>query len=267
MESIESLHWPLAVLAKALHFKNLTSASAHVGLSQPQWSRLVSQLEKELNVTLLDRTARRKSGWTQTAFRLADIYGQSTRKLQDALHETLQAQVPKQVRIGSLEGLSFIGLNLAQAFLEKSQVKMVELDVFDQNDLEQKFLNGDLDLVLTSRIPGKQKFKHLFELGYQTFKSYSDPTKHLVRSPFEYGSRKATSTEKDRKVFISNSLALRKSWLETWGGEGDLPARVKKGGRATSDHVVLLIGHELFHESLWEFVGHHAERIIQDKSD
>jgi LysR family transcriptional regulator, transcriptional activator for aaeXAB operon len=79
MEKVEGLHWPLSVLARAVHYKNLTSASSHVGLSQPQLSRLVSQLEKELNVTLLDRSARRKSGWTPAAHRVAQIYAISSK--------------------------------------------------------------------------------------------------------------------------------------------------------------------------------------------
>jgi LysR family transcriptional regulator, transcriptional activator for aaeXAB operon len=74
------------------------------------------------------------------------------------------------VRVGTLEGLSFIALHMVKGLLENDKVKVVELDVFDQNELEQKFLNGDLDLILSSRTPGKQKFKHLLELGHQTFK-------------------------------------------------------------------------------------------------
>lgn len=265
MDQMETLHWPLSVLSRAVHFKNLTGASAHVGLSQPQLSRIVSQLEKEFNVTLLDRTARRKSGWTNTAFRLAEIYGQNSRKLQDALNEALAAQVPSQVRIGTLEGLSSIALNLAKSFLEDSKVHSVELDVFDQNELEQKFLNGDIDLMLSSRTPGKQKFKHVLELGQQTFKTFNDTDKVSVRSPYEHGSQKRKPEDRDRKLFISNSLALRKTWLETFGGVGDLPSKVKRGRGA--EHVVLLIGHELFHENLWDFVEKQAEKVIHTTID
>lgn len=267
MDSMEGLHWPLLVLSKAVHYKNLTSASAHVGLSQPQLSRLISQLEKEFNTTLLDRSARRKSGWTPTAFRLAEIYQQSTRKLQDSLLEALDSQMPSQIRIGTLEGLSFIAIQLAKSILDDSHVKIVELDVFDLNEIEQSFLNGDLDLIFTSRTPGKQKFKHVVELGQQTFKSYTDPKGAMIRSPFEFGTEKRKKTEIERKIFISNSLALRKSWIEHFGGEGDLPARVQKGGGANAEHQVLLIGQELFHEHLWALVEKQAQLVIQTKID
>ncbi len=255
MDSVESMHWPLSVLSRAIHFKNLTSASAHVGLSQPQLSRLVSQLEKEFNVTLLDRSARRKSGWTKAARRLAEIYSQNNRKLQDAIQQALDMQVPREVRIGTLEGLSPIALHVGHALLRQSKVSLVELDVYDQNDLEQKFLNNDLDLILSSRTPGKQKFKHVLEIGFQTFQIFKSKADTLVVSPYEFGIRKKKVTDRTPgpKTFISNSLALRRSWLDQFGGEGAIPSIVQKQNGAGS-LPVLLIGTELFHESLWAVV-------------
>ena len=261
MDSMDSLHWPLSVLSKAVHFKNLTSASAHVGLSQPQLSRLVSQLEKEFNITLLDRAARRKSGWTPTAFQLAEIYSKNSRRLQDALHEALEAQIPQHVRIGTLEGLSYIGINLSKVLFEKSKVEHVELDIYDQDGLEKRFLNGDLDLILTSRSPGKQKYKHIYELGYQNFKSVDTQTELAVLSPYEYQSLKRKNEEGER-MFISNSLAIRKTWLDKNGGVGKIPADVQRD-KAQTDHEVLLIGTELFHEALWDLVASHGTEIIK----
>ena len=222
MESMDSLHWPLSVLSKAVHFKNLTSASAHVGLSQPQLSRLVSQLEREFNITLLDRSARRKSGWTPTAFKLAEIYSKNTRRLQEAMSEALEAQIPTNLRIGTLEGLSFIGMNLSKILFEKSNVKSVELDIYDQDGLEKRFLNGDLDIILTSRSPGKQKYKHLLELGYQSFVNFDGNKELKVLSPHELHTSKKKLADGER-MFVSNSLVLRKNWLEKFGGAGVIP--------------------------------------------
>ncbi|MEK6555116.1 MAG: LysR family transcriptional regulator [Bdellovibrionota bacterium] len=261
---MEQLHWPLHVLSRAVHFKNLSGASAHVGLSQPQLSRLITQIEGELNVTLLDRTARRKSGWTPAAFRLAEVYQQSSRKLQAAIHELVETQMPSEIHIGLLEGLSPIALDLTRLLFENSNLHLIELNVFDQNDLEEKFLNGDLDLCLTSRPPSRQKFKHQIELGYQTFDIYknSDETQYFVQSPFEYGreKRKKSAAPSEQKYFISNSLALRKQWLTQFKGHGILPGSVKKKN-AKDLLPVVLIASELFNESLWKTVTQVCKRL------
>ena len=249
---MDGLHWPLSVLARAVHFKNLTSASAHVGLSQPQLSRLVQQLEKEFQVTLLDRSARRKSGWTQTAHKLAQVYSNNNRKLRDAVFETVEADTPKELRFGSLEGLSPIALHLAHAILEQSKSIIVELDVFDQADIEEKFLNGDLDIILTSRPPGKQKLKHREQLGHQSFDSIDKSETFSVMSPFEFGLKKR-KPEKDKKVFISNSLFLRREWLSKYGGQGDIPNKVHTQ-KLKNTMPVLLFGAELLNEGIWKIL-------------
>ena len=247
---METLHWPLSILTKAIHFKNLTGASAHVGLSQPQLSRLISQLEKELGVTLLDRSAKRKSGWTQTAYRIAEIYALQSRKLQNSLQEALVAQIPTQVNIGTLEGLSEFAFEIAHSFFESSDVKEIALDIYDQNVLEEKFFNGDLDLIFTSREPGKQKFRHVIELGFQSIDKISSGDKYSVLSTFEYGRLKK---KPDNKILISNSLSLRKHWLETYGGEGVVPSKVKKvAGKDLMPAII--VGGEMFNETLWSVV-------------
>lgn len=260
---MEQLHWPLHILSRAVHFKNLSGASAHVGLSQPQLSRLITQIESELNVVLLDRTARRKSGWTPAAFRLAEVYQQSSRKLQAAIYELVETQVPAEIHIGILEGLSPIALDLVELLFQNSNLNLIELNVFDQNDLEEKFLNGDLDLSLTSRPPSRQKLKHQIELGFQTFDHYGSPTSpYIVQSPFEFGreKKKKTAESNKQKHFISNSLALRRHWLIEHDGNGVIPGRVR---RAKSKELlpVVLIGSELFNEQLWKTVSDVAKKL------
>jgi hypothetical protein len=88
----------------------------------------------------------------------------------------------------------------------------------------------------------------------------------LVLSPYEHGSTKRKKPDAERKVFISNSLALRQKWLERFGGEGDLPSRVQKGQRG-GEHAVLLIGQELFHDQLWNVAQSHAQKIVAAKVD
>lgn len=264
MESMDGLHWPLSVLARAVHFKNLTSASAHVGLSQPQLSRLVQQLEKEFNITLLDRTARRKSGWTQTAHRLAQVYSSNNRKLKEAVFETIEADIPKELSFGTLEGLSTIALHLAKSVLAESRSVLVELDVFDQTDLEEKFINGDLDVILTSRNPGKQKLKHIHELGHQSFDNFDIGTEFDVMSPFEFGQKKR-KVESGKKVFISNSLSLRRQWFNKFGGQGDLPGKVQR--QKTSQSLpVLIVGGELLNEGIWQILVENSAAALKSEN-
>lgn len=261
MESMDGLHWPLSVLSRAVHFKNLTSASTHVGLSQPQLSRLVQQLEKEFSVTLLDRSARRKSGWTQTALKLAQVYSQNSRKLKDAVFETIEADTPKELRFGTLEGLSPIALHLTHTVLEQSKSALVELDVYDQTDLEEKFLNGDLDVILSSRSPGKQKLKHSLQIGHQIFDNFDKGNKYEVMSPFELGLKKRR-LEKDKKAFISNSLFLRRQWFLRYGGLGDLPGKVQT--QKTKETLpVLLVGAELLNEGIWKILSDQTSAALK----
>ncbi len=263
METMDGLHWPLSVLSRAVHFKNLTSASAHVGLSQPQLSRLVQQLEKEFKVTLLDRSARRKSGWTQTALKLAQVYSNNNRKLKEAVFETIEADTPKEIRFGTLEGISPIALHLTHSILVNSKSVIVELDVYDQTDLEEKFLNGDLDVILTSRPPGKQKLKHRAQIGHQSFDSFAEGEKFLVMSPFEFNMQKRKA-EKNKKVFVSNSLFLRRNWFSKYGGQGDLPGEVHNQ-KLKNSMPVLLFGAELLNEGIWKILTDESQNALKEK--
>lgn len=244
---MEQLHWPLTVLSKAVHFKNLTTASAHVGLSQPQLSRLISKIEKEYDIVLLDRTAKRKSGWTPAAHMLAETYILSSKKLKDSLAQILAEQLPSHITIGTLEGLSSVALKATHFLLVQSKVAEVEIDIYDQNDLEVKFLNGDIDLIFTSRNPNKQKYTKHVVLGYQSLDTIDKNKEFSVLSPYEYGVKKKKPTN---KILISNSLNLRKQWLETYGGEGIIPSDIKKN--AFRDMLpVSIIGHPTLNETIW----------------
>lgn len=247
---MDNLHWPLSVLSRAVHFKNLTGASVHVGLSQPQLSRLVSQLESEFSVTLLDRTAKRKSTWTEAALKLAEIYSQNSRKLQGQINEALVAQVPHNLNIGTLEGLSPLAIKASHALFQHKDVHSIELDVFDQNDLEKRFFNGDLDIIFTVQYPSKQKYKYAAEIGYQSLETIKSSSDYLVLSPYERGRLKKKPSG---KVFVSNSLMLRKTWLQEYGGQGTMPSTIQKGsGRNLVP--VLMIAPDHFNLSLWNLL-------------
>src|SRR4051794_20367369 len=101
---MDHLHSELSVLSRAVAFDNLSSAAGPVGLSQPQLSRIVSRIEQELGVVLLDRGAKRKSGWTPVAHRLAELFSKSTRHFQEQVQRMLQAAEPTEIRVAALEG-------------------------------------------------------------------------------------------------------------------------------------------------------------------
>src|SRR5690349_235854 len=93
----------LAVISRAVHFQNLTAASQHVGLSQPQLSRLVGQLEEGLGVVLLDRGVRRKTNWTPLAHRLAEVFDRAELGLEKGLRELLDDSISRELKAACLE--------------------------------------------------------------------------------------------------------------------------------------------------------------------
>lgn len=247
---VHPIYYELGVLAKAIHFKNLSAAALHVGLSQPQLSRIIAKIEEELKVVLLDRSAKRKSGWTPLAFQMASLFENSAKRLDAELQGVSNNQMVAELRIGALEGLSSFAVATTKSCFEKVAVKKITVDIFDLNEIEAHFLSGNLDLIFSVKTPGRQKFKHLYELGFQTLEKISTNKKYGVFSTFEFGkSNKKEHTDFDH-VLVSNSLALRKEWLNTVGGMGFLPTETKKA-KSKDNETVYLIGSELLSPILW----------------
>lgn len=248
---MQQLTYELSVLAKAVHFKNLSAAALHVGLSQPQLSRIIARIEDELKIVLLDRSAKRKSGWTSVAFQLAEIFEKSNRRLELELQSISNNQMVAELHIGTLEGLAPFALNTCRTCFEKVGVQKITLDIFDLNELEANFLSGNLDLILTSKSPGRQKFKYLLELGYQRLEQIETNKNFAILSTFEYGRANKKELEDVPHIFVSNSLAMRRAWFDQIGGTGHMPTEAKRG-RAKDAEPVLMIGSELLSPLLWE---------------
>src|SRR5262245_50077515 len=138
------IYYPLSVLARAVAFKNLSAASQHVGLSQPQLSRLVMKLESEVGLRLLDRSVKRKASWTADALHLAHAYEQNRRRLDRSILAMQENRRTRELHIGTLEGLIPAALHMTHRLLEEGELHLTSLDVFDRNELEAKFLAGDL---------------------------------------------------------------------------------------------------------------------------
>lgn len=248
---MQILFYELSVLAKAVQFKNLSAAAVHIGLSQPQLSRIIARIEEELKVVVLDRSAKRKSGWTPVAFELSNLFEASAQKFAAEIKSVSKNDQISELRIGTLEGLTSFALKVAERCFTKIEVKKIQLDIFDLNELDAHFLSGQLDLVLTSKQPGRQKFKYLEEIGFQTLQKYETSKKIGVFSHFEMGLENPKKQSQFKHVLVSNSLAVRKEWLEEIGGTGLLPTEAKRG-RATDKEPVLLIGSELLSPLVWK---------------
>ncbi len=254
---MDNLHWQLSVLSRAIHYKNLSGAAEHIGLSQPQLSRIISRIEGELGVVLLDRSVRRKSGWTPVAFKVAEIYLQSSRKLSSSLQQLQAEDQISQLNVGCLEGMLNLGAHFCQQLFDHSVIQTFELDVYDLSELETRFEKNELDMIFTFREPGKQKYKFVRNLGYQTFKKFdSKTTQTRVMSPFEFAkfiNRKKLEKDKEARFILSNSLAVRKLWVEKYGGIADFPSDVySKKTDAEDEQPVFLIANEFLNNRLWE---------------
>ncbi len=248
---IQNLTYELSVLAKAVQHKNLSAAAVHVGLSQPQLSRLIAKIEAELNIVLLDRSARRKSGWTPIAHDLAMTFTKGIGRLQNEIMSLAQDSEATELRIGTLEGLSPIATQFVQQCFENYGIRTVFLDVLDFRDLDSQFLSGNLDLIFTVRSPSKQKFAHQLEVGYQQMEKISTNKDIHVYSPFEFSGVDKKILEPVKNIFVSNSLALRSQWLHNLGGTGIIPIDAKKG-RGKGYFSIYLLGSDLLSPKLWE---------------
>jgi molybdenum-dependent DNA-binding transcriptional regulator ModE len=251
---MDSLHWQLSILAKAIHYKNLSGAAAHIGLSQPQLSRIISKLEGEMNVVLLDRTVRRKSGWTPVARKIAETYSRSSRKLTQTLSQLASDDQVSQLTVGTLEGLTDLASRVCRQLFEQTKVHIIEVDVFDLSELEERFERDELDLIFTAREPGRQKHKNARILGYQTFEKREGNVELKALSPFEFSSqagvRRAARTS---RILLSNSLALRRIWVEEFGASGRFPSDVRRKKTGDESEVpVYLIGSDVLNPAIWQ---------------
>jgi DNA-binding transcriptional LysR family regulator len=247
---IQDLTYELSILVKAVQHKNLSAAAVHVGLSQPQLSRLVAKIEAELNVILLDRSARRKSGWTQVAQDLSLTFNKGIGRLQDEILSITKRSEATELHIGTLEGLSDLANQFAQQCFESFDIRTVYLDVLDFRELDSEFLSGNLDLIFTVRPPSQQKYHHQLEVGYQQMEKISTNPEVLIFSPFEYVGADKKTIAQDKRVLITNSLAMRRHWLHEIGGTGILPIDAKKG-RGKGYYSVFLIASDLLSPKLW----------------
>ncbi|MDR3608316.1 MAG: LysR family transcriptional regulator [Oligoflexia bacterium] len=259
--SLEDLSWELSVLSRAVVYRNLSGAAQNIGLSQPQLSRILHRLEAEFESILLDRSSRRKAAWTPLAHQIAEAYLKSVRSLNGQVLKLLEGTEPKLIHIGTLEGLVPVALRFGHHILTETTVQMLDLDVFDLNVLEEKFFQGDLDVIFTAREPGRKKYGYTRLLGYQTLQwhAFKNESEFSVMSSYEYAvkSNRAAKTETSQpRTLISNSLLVRRHWLEEYGGSGTTPSElhVRKQSPKSGDHEeeVYLFGQDSLSVGFWK---------------
>lgn len=259
---LESLFWDLSVLSRAVVFSNLSSASRHIGLSQPQLSRIIKKIEDDLGVQLLDREAKRKSAWTRTALELAEQFSRGTRDLTRKIETTVKQVHLTEIRIATLEGLSSLAVGLAHRLLESDSFQRVDVDVHDIGDLEDHFLRGHYEVIFSFREPGNRKFRYIENLGFQQMEFVETSKRVFVGSHFEARSFEIkTKKPKHQKFVISNSLLVRREWLEKWGGHGNLPSKMHpKRQECEREKLVMMVGMDDLPKSLWDIILSNSRR-------
>ncbi len=247
---MQQIYYELSVLAKAVHFKNLSGAALHVGLSQPQLSRIIAKIEDELKIVLLDRSAKRKSGWTPVAFQLSQMFEKSIKRLETELHTLSQNELIGEIHIGTLEGMADFAVSTCKHCFDHIGVPKIYIEIYDLNELEAHFLSGDLDLIFTSKTPGRQKFKYLHELGFQVLEKVQTNKDYALLSSFEYGRSHKKDFDDFKHVLVTNSLSIRRNWFDTYGGTGFMPTEAKRG-KSKEHEPVYMIGSEILNPTLW----------------
>ncbi len=254
---MDILHNEMQVLARAIHYPNLSVAAQNIGLSQPQLSRTIKKLEESLDLTLLDRSAKRKSGWLPMAFQLAEVFQQTVRKMTHDLESLQMGQTLTHLRVGALEGLSDFATRFCDRLFQNLKIAVVELDIFDITELETLFNSEKFDVIFTFREIGKKKYRYSVILGYQDL-TRKGSGKIEVVSPFEYEKSFSRPKQRAKKQFlISNSLTVRKGWIENQNGVGVIPSAVKppKSNYAKTEAPVMVIGSELLTPTQWEKIS------------
>jgi hypothetical protein len=256
---MEHLNWELSVLSQSVAYNNLSGASQHVGLSQPQLSRIVKRLEDNWNLVLLDRTAKRKATWTSAAYRLAKLYTEADRQLNQEIQKISNQNIPDHIRVGTLEGLFPVAGNFLKHIEQNfADIQIFEMDIHDLDILEERFFKGRFDFIFTVRTPGRKKFSFVKELGFQMMKTIkeepSEEKKIKVLSSFEYETRKFSSKKRDSgRMFVSNSLSARRWWVDHFGGDARFPSEILANEPKSGEVLKpLLVGAETMLPDFWK---------------
>ncbi len=258
-----TLAWELSVLERSVKFPTLSVASEHIGISQPQISRIIKKLEDELEVTLLERSSKRQTHWTPSAQKMADEFHKTRQNFRNMLYKNFRPDELFELKIGCLEGLSPLAVHFTKDLFAEDFCSHIELHVFDLSELTDHFHKGDLNIIFSSRSLGKtnQSVKRI--IGYQNLAYIGTPDQPLhILSPTEkalslHSSRHA---RKHAKRLITNSLEVKKAWMKDSGVYGSLPSEVFANKRKSEKNLVCepvyLIGGQKLPKKVQDFMIH-----------
>jgi hypothetical protein len=244
----------LEILSRIIKYKNLTQAADHVGLTQPHLSRVIRKLESELGVPIMERSNKRKPEWSPHAPRLVQIFESNRRNLTYQISDYLEDLVPRNVRVGCLEGMVPFVTQFISKLIESYPSDVVELVVFDVAKLERRYLMGQLEFLFNIKVPGKGHHDRILEIGYQELANVEKSKDVRVCSEFEYSLKRGQERRKKERYVVSNSLTFRQEFLDVHGGFGRLPSEIQqqKPKRKGDFDTVFLIGSKEIPEHFWE---------------
>jgi len=251
------------VLSRSVSYANLSGAATHVGLSQPQLSRIVRRLEDQLKVTLLDRRVRKLAAWTPQARQLARLWARNLQVFEAEVRSLGEPVWPKHLRVGTESGLVPTASEFAHFLFERFGVEKIEFDVLEPEELEGGCLSGDLHFICVSRESRRRVSKFTRRLGWQILAPAGETAgvRVLARSEpreTEVGERIRRSRGQDPifRTIVSDSFEVRKHWIEDRGAGGWMPVGLKTRGSASKHkRPVLLLGSRAVDPRLWDIVA------------
>lgn len=169
-----------------------------------------------------------------------------------------QNQMAAEIHIGTLEGLSNFAMDVCRHCFDEIGVSKIFIEIYDLSELEAHFLSGHLDLIFTSKSPGRQKFKYLMELGFQVLEKIQTNKNYAVLSSFEYSRAGKKEFDDHKHVLVTNSLSMRREWFKQIGGTGFLPTEAKKG-KSKEHEPILMIGSEILNPKLWTQIASYID--------
>jgi len=203
---------------------------------------MIAKIEEELGIELLNRQVKRKSSWTPQALQLAQTYDLHQRKLDHAVRTMQSNQMVRQIHFGTLEGLTELAVTLSERLFKKLKLETVILDVFDRAELEAKFLAGDLDVILNTRVVSRGKPKFMQVCAYQNLDQVDKGGDYQLYSSYEFSQRSRKGKAPAARTVVSNSLHVRRLWFERFGGRGSMPSAAADKPRRGSDEILILGG-------------------------
>jgi hypothetical protein len=91
-------------------------------------------------------------------------------------------------------------------------------------------------------------------LGYQVVDKVGRGSALRAFSPFEYAQHMHNKRipPKGTRALLSNSLAVRKLWIEDQGATGFVPSDIRSKKVSDSDVPVILIGSDVLNPGFWQ---------------